>query len=310
MCKYPAFLLVTLAWCLCATSLEGGEDGSTAEKPREIRVQRSRILLEDQRELASGQSGVIAKVRVREGDRVTEGQVLVELDAAIPKAALAVAEKEAENDVDVRFARKAAEVAATEYKLALAANREQEQTFSDIEIEKLRLEKERSALQIEVAEHQLKVARLRQEEAKTVVDSYQITAPIDGLVTRVFQRGGEAVAAGDPLLELKHASTVRIEADLGIEYLADVKPGVAVQVIPTIFPPGYENQEDFPRGKIFFVDVSADLVTRSVRVLAEVENRNGWLIPGLQAELIILPSEEKNGTTVESSEDSTTRPPE
>lgn len=303
-------VLCVLIGILSVNVLDGEEVPQTGNAAAVIHVKECRILLDDERQLASGQSGVVSKVHVREGDRVKKEQLLVELDAAIPMAALAIAEKESENDVNVRYARKAAELAATEYDLAIAANREQEQTFTNIEIEKLRLEKERSTLQIDVAMHDLKVAQLKRDEAKTVVDSFKITAPTDGLVTRVYQRTGEAVTTGAPILEMKKSSTVRIEADLKIEHLQDVEPGVRVKVVPTMVRAGRNPQEQYPEGEIFFVDVSADLVSQTVRILALVDNRQGKLIPGLQAELIIMPSKVEDREAPGSSDESSEGPAE
>lgn len=258
-----------------------------AAVPQRIMIEHARIQLADVRQVAGSQTGVLMKLLVREGDRVEPGDVLAVLDHRVPSASLRVAEKVAENDVDVRFSRKAAEVANAEYRQALAANRIEPNTFSEIEMEKLRLESEKSSLGIEVAQHELGVNRLRREEAATLVETYRILAPIAGIVSRVTKGEGEAVQAGEWILELKSTGTVKVEAELPLKYFGLVQRGAHVTVEPDFVPPGVDLKKFPAEGEVFFVDVSADPVTRSVRILAEVDNANGRLIAGLQGTLSI-----------------------
>lgn len=280
-------VFVPLALIPLVLESHSGRSDEPAAGPPRIEIRDARISLADQRLLAGGQTGLIAEVGVREGDQVATGQVLATLDDRVPRANLAVVTKEADNDIDVRFARKAAEVAKTEYRQAVAANDLEPQTFSEIEVEKLKLEQERSLLQIEVAEHQQELNRLRRSEAESLVATHQIVAPLDGVVTRVFKRAGEAVQAGEPLLEIKRTDVVHVEADLPVEFLGVVQPGDTVIVRPQFVPRGRDRRPEPPRGTIFFVDVSADSVARTVRILVEVENREGALIAGLRADLTI-----------------------
>lgn len=261
--------------------------------PAAIRIKNCKISLADERELASGQTGIIAKIHVREGDEVKKGQLLVELEAAVPEASLAVAAKEAENDVDVRFAKVAAKVAEAEYRLSLAANEQQPETFSHIELEKLRLEEERSELQIEVSSHEYAVAQLKRDEAETVVDTYRIVAPADGIISKRTKDEGEAVQVGETVLEFVNPGVMHILGDLPVEYLGRVKRGTRVKVVPEIPHPMNADQEQLPEGDVLFVGFTVYDVSRSVDLFAEVDNSSGMLLAGTVADLIVLPPAEE-----------------
>ena len=252
-----------------------------------VRVSGCRILLADERLLASAQTGIVSEMHVREGDSVRKGQLLADLDASIPKSSLAVVVKEAENDVDVRFARVAARVAEAEYALALEANKQQPETFSRIELEKLGLEKQRSVLSIEVSEHKMAINRLRRDEAKTLVSSYRILSPMDGIVSRVYKDPGEAVQAGESLLQCRNTKTLHVEADLNISLLGTVRRGSKVRIIPSTAHPAAARGSDGVDGYVFFVDVIADAVSQTVRILVELDNRDGLLLAGTEALLEI-----------------------
>jgi len=257
--------------------------------PSVIRVKECQIILTSERLLASGQSGIVSIVQVREGDRVHQGQLLAELDASVSKATLAIAVKQAENDVNVRFARAAARVAQAEYESALDANRRQKGTFTRIELDKLRLEEERSLLQTEVADHEFDVNQLRRDEAAALVESYRIVAPMNGIISRVFKSPGEAVQVGESLLECQSTDKVHVEAHVDIRLLQLVGKGRQVTVVPMTPHPAAKVDATGLEGTVFFVGVFADLVSQTVRVLVEVDNQSGLLLAGTEAVLEIAP---------------------
>lgn len=270
----------------------GGMIPATAadETSEVIRIPECQILLAEERLLASGQSGIVSAVNVREGDRVRQGQLLAELDARVPRAALAVAAKQAENDVSVRFAKASARVAWAEFQAAREANRSERNTFSRIELEKLQLQQERSVLEIEVSQHEFEVNQLRRDEAAALVDSYRIVAPLDGLVTRVFKSPGEAVQVGETLLQCQSTDRVHVEAHVNIRLLRSVTPGRRVRVLPVSPNPAVGDAESGSEGTVFFVGVLADLTSQTVRVLVEVDNTNGLLVAGTDAVIELSPA--------------------
>ena len=88
-----------------------------------------------------------------------------------------VAEREASNDVEIRYALKAFEFARLEYEEALESNRLVSGAVPDIEVRLLKLAADRTKLQIEQAQHRHAVARLKAKEARARLDAFRKLIP-------------------------------------------------------------------------------------------------------------------------------------
>jgi RND family efflux transporter MFP subunit len=238
--------------------------------------------------LATDRPGVIASV-ANEGDKVAKDQVVAELNAESARAREAVARETAANDINTRFARKAAEVAAKEYAQAQEANRLVSGAVAVTEVERLRLTAQKSELQIEQAEHEQLVNRHRHTEAKAELAAHQVAAPFAGIVTKRYKSVGEAVRQGDPILELKSTDRVRVEGFVGFNQLAALKPGQKVQVQLDVPGAPAEIEGKKFEGTLAFIDVEVEPATFKGRVWADVENKDGLLRGGLTARMTILP---------------------
>ncbi|HID21198.1 MAG TPA: HlyD family efflux transporter periplasmic adaptor subunit, partial [Planctomycetaceae bacterium] len=181
----------------------------------------------------------------------------------------------------------AAKVAEVHFLRAVEANQQVPGAVPDLEVRQLKLEYDKAMLSIELANHDFAVAGLEAKRAEAQLKMYRIEAPFDGIVTQIYKRKGEAVRQGDPILELANTDRVRVEGRVSINDVWRVKPGMAVQVrldIPDVDLP--EEKQVFP-GRVVFVDVAVQPVTREVRVWAEVENHDNILKDGLTAVMTI-----------------------
>jgi RND family efflux transporter MFP subunit len=273
---------------LLAVQYLAADDAPADQKS--IALTHCRVMLINQVVLASDRVGILAFVEPEEGAEVRAQQVVAGLADEVAAAALAVAEAKVENDVEIRYARKAAELARVEYDRSVDVNRRIESAVTDFELRRLLLTLERSELAIEQAASELKINRLTREQASAELKTYQVQAPFDGIVTRVYKSSGEAVRQGDPILELVSTDRVRIEGDVDIKDVWNIKAG-GTRVVVQLDIPGVELdvEKDTFEGKIVFVDVSVQPVTRRVRVWAEVPNRDNILRAGLEANMTIYP---------------------
>ena len=259
----------------------------TATSASGLLVPRCRIKLIDDATIAAGRTGVLADVLFREGDVVKKDQLVARLVDDVASAALDVATKEASNDIEIRYAGKAAEVAQAEHEAYVEANRRNAKTYPAIEVQKMKLAAERGVLQIEQAQHQFDIAKMKKNEAAATLKLFRVDAPFEATVTRVYKVKGEAVREGDPILELSNTSRVKVEGAIPIQDVFSVKPGASVSVqldLPDVDLP--EEQQMFA-GKIVFVDVKAQPVTNDVRVWAEVDNSANVLRAGATARMTI-----------------------
>ncbi len=243
------------------------------------------------------EAGVLADVPAREGRRVSEGELLAQIQDSLARVELGratfeweMASKVAENDVSVRFARKSLEVAEAEFARATLSIKQYPKSVSMSEMDHLRLTVERTALEIEQAEHKLDLAatnqKLRQSEvqaAQLSVERRKIYAPADGIVAQILRRRGEWVKPGDKVLRILRIDRLRAEGFISVDQL---RPDLVGSPITLTIPRFNDAKKTFT-GEIVFVSPETDPVNGQIRVWAELENSDLRLRPGLHGEMTI-----------------------
>lgn len=173
--------------------------------------------------------GTISLLKVREGDRVSKGQLLAQLDArenqATAAAAVAAAD-EARRGVDEALARK---------KLADATferydNLFKEQAISRQEFDVKSSEKEVAVQGLARADARLRQAQEGSKAAASLSDYTRITAPISGVIASRQADLGATLFPGQPLMTVEDDGSYQLELALPENAAARVKPGTAVQV--------------------------------------------------------------------------------
>ncbi|MCA9072695.1 MAG: hypothetical protein KDA84_27420, partial [Planctomycetaceae bacterium] len=181
-----------------------------AATPGAIQLMDCQIKIFDEVQLAVEQAGVLDLVAL-EGQMVKKGDLLAQTRDDLVKATLAVATRKAMNDIEIRFARKASELAQVEYERDLQANSIVPGTVSDLTLRSHRLAAEKALLQLEQAETALEIEKLQRNETVELLQMHKVLAPMDGLVRTVFKKKGESVAEGEPILELVNPNRVKVE---------------------------------------------------------------------------------------------------
>lgn len=206
--------------------------------------------------LSVGGEGRVTRVTVREGDHVKRGQLLLQVDPALPRSTLA-------------------ETTATLKRLAV----EKEQAKKDAE----RFEQAGPTLVsgMEIQQAQTKVAALeaeyasasaRQREAKAQLQRHRVIAPFDGVVTSRSVDPGAWVTPGDALLHLVATDRLEIVIDVEPEFL----PRISMEQRITLLRGGQSIV-----GRIVAIVSSLDPLTRTATVRALPEEKPPWLVPGL-----------------------------
>jgi len=191
---------------------------------------------------------VITKIAVEEGERITEGQVLINLES----------EKEA---VSVDRLGQMIEKAQFDYK---ASKRLFEQNVSSKDDA---LAKE---LDLKRVEAELKIAKA--ELAKR-----EICAPLTGVVVHRFREPGEAVNEAEPILQVMDADRLLLQFYLEAPMLSTLKIGDQVEVMfPEVTPMIQRNS------KINFIDPEIDARSGMFRVRLLMENKDQAVRPGMK----------------------------
>lgn len=258
-----------------------------------------RVSFVDEVALSSERRGIVATI-VRPGDRVDAGQDVAQLRDSVLKAGLAIAQREAANEVDVRFAQQASELAELKFQWAAEANRKNAGTVSEQELKELRLAADRAVLQCEQADNALAINRLKLAEMSVTVESLHVAAPFAGRVRAVYKQAGEFVQEGEVVAELVNADRVRVEGDVPLAAAGRIAPGAPVEVrIEGVAAPSDLEHRTFA-GVITFVDVKVEPVSQTVHVAAELDNRHGLLRGGLVASMLIQRSNAADGAALSS----------
>lgn len=285
--------IAVVAALFFGTSLiEAEEKGARLPNRSSVRIADCRIVLIDHVILACDRSGILKSVEFKEGMPVQARQEVALVADEVAVANLSLAERKGSNDVEVRFNRKASEIAETEYRKNAEANKKAADAGKGnpvalLEVEKLRLAAEKAVLSIEQAEHELLLNKLTAEVSRAELATYSVLAEFDGVVTRVYRKKGEAVRQGDPIVEVVNTDRVRIEGRIDLADLKYAKQGAKVTVrlsVPDLDLP--EEREEFS-GQITFVDLISDPVTHETRIFADVRNKDNILRAGLTAEMIL-----------------------
>jgi multidrug efflux pump subunit AcrA (membrane-fusion protein) len=268
---------------------------------REAVVTHCLVSLIEDVQVPAREAGALLSVGVVEGQYVTEGQLLAQIDDQQPKLDKLAAELErdaaltkAQDDIEVRYADAAFAVATAELERALAIDRKSPGGVTQQEIQKLKLAKHRDELQIERSKLERRVAKMNADVHQASVRSAdnalarrQIVSPLNGVVVTLFHEKGEWVAAGEPVVQVIRIDKLRVEGFLSATEIApDEVIGRPVAV--DVHLAGGRTAEF--AGKIVFISPLVQAGDK-YRVRAEVENRteNGSpvLRPGMTATLTI-----------------------
>lgn len=204
-------------------------DAVRIEPLSQTRLVLGRIVTKRQGQVAARVGGLVTEVRVDAGDRVARGDVLVKLDAEPVQYDVDLADAEYESAVADRVTAEA-EIALLENELVRINRLKESAAFSKAQLEdKLR--------QITVAKAKLSAAtarlgqyRAKQQSSRRDLQDTVIKAPYDGVVTRRLVSPGAYLRLGDSVVALVDDSAIEIEADVPVDQVRSLTPGVEIDV--------------------------------------------------------------------------------
>ncbi len=240
--------------------------------------------------IAAKTPGAVTEVRVREGDRVRAGDVLVvvdprQADARLreAEAALAAARRAAEA---ARAGRDAAASAAAlaeatgkRYRELFEKEATSRQEYDEVEARRQQAEAERrrAAAAAAAAAAGVDRAEAALAQARAAAADTHLRAPYDALVAARLVEPGEHAAPGRPLLRLEKEGGLRVEVHAPESAAAAALPGTAVRV---------EAEGKNHRGVIEHASPTADPSSRTVLLKIRLP-REAALRPGAYVRVAI-----------------------
>lgn len=293
------------AWLLslAASVALGGApaEAPAAAAPGDALIEFCVLGLIDDIEVSAQEDGQIRALEAREGYSVESGSVLghledthVRLQADVAQAEWDVAQAEADNDVNVRFAEAQKLVAAAAFDLVVQANAQADRAVPKALVMQRRFELRKAELQIEQAQHEHEMAQLTAKGKKAAFDAAadqihrrQIVSPIGGLIIKVNRKLGEWVRAGEPVLQMVRMDQLRVKGTInaGQYNRAEVMNRPVTVVIELA-----HGRTESITGKVTFANPVVE-AEGGFDVWAEIPNRQEggeWLLqPGLSAQMTI-----------------------
>jgi RND family efflux transporter MFP subunit len=235
--RLPSSLLaLSLAASLLAACShdDAGKNGgqTTAQAPAYAAVARGRIDIEGGLlKLSMPREGVVAEIKVREGDHVHKGQVLAVLDTKPAQLAVSAAEAELKqsqaqgSSLEARL--KASQQRATRLAAAAAAGAGDGQSADDAKDAAQQLQGELDNVRATEALATQKLDAARYELAQRT-----LLAPFDGqIVERDIQPGATVSPQGGPAFVLLPEQARIVRAELNESFVGAVHEGMQAQVV-------------------------------------------------------------------------------
>ncbi|MCA3599042.1 MAG: efflux RND transporter periplasmic adaptor subunit [Methylobacterium sp.] len=210
--------------------------------------------------IASKVSGIVEKITFTEGQDVKAGDVLIELDVAERRAELEAARaaiqtaRAQREEVNLKFER------AQQLRRAGAGT---EALVADL------------TLQLRTVETTVAAAEARERAAAARLEDYIVRAPFDGRVGLRQVSLGAFVDTKIAITTLDDVGRIRLDFAIPEPLLSRVRVGAEINAQSIAF------QGRVFRGTVAAIDTRIDPVTRSVKLMAVIENSDLALKPGM-----------------------------
>jgi len=288
--KYVSRLLLLATLVACAEKPDQSAVYETATAERrtiEVSVSSSGVVEPLATvEVKSKASGEVLDVLVEVGDLVEQGTLLVRIDPRTVRNDLAQREAELKAALSRREIAKS-QMARAEALLAKG-------TFTQFDLEQ-------AALDLATAESDVVAAQVSVENSRIAVDDTDVRAPITGTIIQKPVEKGQVissptrdVAGGSSLMQMADLSEVRIRALIDETDIGKIRPGMPATVVVAAYP-----NQPF-RGEVVKVEPQAviDQNVTMFAVLVSIDNDDGLLMPGMNAEIDVSIARSENVITL------------
>jgi len=288
--KLISSLLLALLFSACAEEEVAGPVYDTAGVERrtiEVAVSSAGIVEPLATiEVKSKASGEVLELLVETGDKVEQDELMVSIDPRTVRNRLD------QSNAELKAAMSRREIAQTQKDRAeslVAAG-----TLTQFDLEQ-------SVLDLANAEAQVVTSRVSVENARIAVDDTDIRAPISGTIIFKPVEKGQVITSptqdfsgGTMLMQMADLSAVQIRSLVDETDIGKIRPGMTASVLVAAYP-----NQPFP-GEVIKIEPQA-VVEQNVTmfaVLISIQNPDGLLMPGMNAEVEVSIVRSENVMTI------------
>lgn len=289
-------LIALLATFIGSARAAEGEIPGDADSA--ITIEDAQVLRIQDVVVGSPVSGMVSSVAIREGQAVSEGTQLVQLNSERASKELAAAKAEfeaaliqSENDVNTRYARRTLEVRKRELKQSTEANQRYAGSVTATEIDRLQLVIDQAVLSVEQAQQELDVAMATVNLQAAAVDlaqlrieEHSVESQVDGRIAEVTVQAGQWVEAGTPIARIVSLDPIRVSAFVDGRRFDRSLVGRSVEFQWT---PDETKSPINLIGTVTFVSDELNPITSQARLWADLSNPDETIRPGMRGKLII-----------------------
>jgi HlyD family secretion protein len=237
-------------------------------------------------EVKSKASGEVLDLLVATGDRVEQGALMVTIDPRTVRNRLD------QSDAELKAAQSRREIAKTQIARVESLVKAGTLTQSDLE---------QAQLDLANSESQVVTSRVSVENARIAVDDTDIRAPIAGTIIfkpveigQVISSPTQDFSGGTMLLQMADLSAVQIRSLVDETDIGKIRSGMTASVLVAAYP-----NQPFP-GEVIKIEPQA-VIEQNVTmfaVLVSIQNPDGLLLPGMNAEVDISIARSANAVTI------------
>ena len=214
--------------------------------------------------------GVVAEVTVDRSSSVKKGQILVEMESSVERAALEKAKVMATFDGEIGLQQTQLAFAKRSHnrfrKLKAIANHDKDQAATEII---------RVGHRLKQARENRTMARFELKKAQAILNRCSIKSPISGVVVERYVSPGEYVNS-QPLLRVAQIDPLRVEVIVPSQMFGRIFPGMTATIVPEL--PQYGEQI----ATVTIVDKVIDAASSTFGVRLELPNAEQQMPSGLR----------------------------
>ena len=227
-------------------------------------------------DIGSGVPGILEKVAVDWGDKVTSGQVLATLQSGVEKATLELARYRASIDSAVKLSEERFKYAKREWERANELYNEKVVPFS--KMDETLVNRVMAEISLKEAEENKRLAQLEVKRSEEILKRMTIRSPITGVVEERLMAKGEYVD-DQPIVRLVQIDPLYVEVIAPVSVYGAIHQGMRAEVTPE------EPVGGLYPAKVTVVDRVVDAASGTFRVRLELPNKDDKLPAGLKCQV-------------------------
>lgn len=228
-------------------------------------------------EIRSSVVGLLSKVHVRRGGKVSKGQVIVALESNVEQAAADLARFKSEMTGPLVTA--ASKVEFSKRKFQRRRDMHADNLMSGQDKDEAEGELKLAESELHLAKENQQLARIEWQQQSSLLNLRTILSPFDGIVVDQYVYPGEVVEPSSdkkPILKLAQIDPLRVHVILPMAQFNKIKPGMSAEIISEAPVNGRYT------GRVSIVDGLIDAASGTFGLFVELPNPRHAIPAGIK----------------------------